>query len=61
MIGTGSLDVGVITDSGCQFAFTIGSVPRAKFYQIEVGRRGQVRYSYDQMVGTRWSVSLTLG
>jgi hypothetical protein len=61
VIGTSSLDAGVITDGGCQFAFTVGSIPRANFYQIEVGRRGQVRYSYDQIVGTHWSVSLTLG
>jgi hypothetical protein len=61
VIGNGALGPGEITDDGCLFRFQVRDVPVAKFYNIEVGRRGKLNYSYDQMKAASWGVSLTLG
>lgn len=45
---------------GCSVAFE-ADVSTADFYSIEVGRRGEQNYSYDEMVEKDWTMSLTLG
>jgi hypothetical protein len=65
IIATGALEQGeVVPDqfwNNCNFPFTVSSVPTAKFYRVEVGHRGQVTYSYDQMQAAGWRVALSLG
>jgi hypothetical protein len=65
VIANGSLDKGEVVKTkfwnNCEFPFTVSNVPTAKFYRVEVGRRGQVSYSYDQMRANGWKVSLSLG
>jgi hypothetical protein len=36
-------------------------LPRADFYSIEVGSRGELTYSYDEMEANGWTVSFSLG
>ena len=62
VIATGNLFPGEVTEDGCRFYFNISDVPVAKFYRVEVsGRRGEIRYSYEQMNAAVWNVSLSLG
>jgi hypothetical protein len=44
----------------CIFKFTVKNIPVAKFYSIEVGRRGKLTYSFDEMVKKKWDVSFVL-
>lgn len=44
----------------CEFAFE-ADVPASPFYSIEVSHRGEINYSYDDMVENDWTVGLTLG
>lgn len=61
LLGTGNLTSGVEMSDGCTFRFVVNEVPKAKFYTIEVGRRGDLSYSHDEMEARGWSVSFTLG
>jgi hypothetical protein len=61
VIGNGTLSSGEVTGDGCKFTFQVQSVPVAKFYNIEVGRRGKLSYSFDEMRAASWGVSFTLG
>jgi hypothetical protein len=45
----------------CVFDFQVDNVPKADFYAIEVGRRGQLNYSFAEMKEKDWTVSLSLG
>ena len=45
----------------CNFPFSIGRIPKSKFYTIEVGRRGALTYSYDELEERDWKVELNLG
>jgi hypothetical protein len=37
------------------------NVPEVPFYTIEVGSRGDLSYSLEEMIATGWSIDLTLG
>lgn len=45
----------------CNFTFSVTGVPRATFYSIEVGHRGELTYSFDEMVSKGWQVAFELG
>jgi hypothetical protein len=63
-IGEGLLEAGSapLADSfECQFDFSVSSLPRAQVYNIQVSHRGQLGYTYAQMVDNTWFVKLTLG
>jgi hypothetical protein len=45
----------------CNLEWTVSNLPRASFYPIEIGRRGTVTYSFDEMTQMDWMVSLSLG
>lgn len=45
----------------CDFPFSIKDLPRATFYQIEVGRRGSLKYSFDELRNAKWMVQFSLG
>lgn len=59
--GTGSQPEGKYSQVQCVFEFKIDNVPKADFYAIEIGRRGQLNYSFDEMQKRNWTVSLSLG
>ena len=45
----------------CTVSFSVEELPRAKFYEIEVGRRGALTYSYEELEGMDWHLELSLG
>ena len=45
----------------CLFPFVIEDLPKAKFYAVEVGRRGEMIYSYEDLVEMNWEVGFSLG
>lgn len=45
----------------CQFPIVVKDIPRAEFYQIEVGRRGSLQYSIEDLRKANWVVSFILG
>ena len=45
----------------CTVKFSIDSLPRAEFYSIEVGHRGDLSYSRDELAEADWNVELSLG
>jgi hypothetical protein len=65
--GTGDiLAVDALHDAGgdelkvCEFYFTL-DVPKEAFYEITVGRRGEMVYSFADLEKAKWHVDLTLG
>lgn len=45
----------------CEFPFVIKDIPRADFYEIEVGKRGSLKYSVDDLRKAGWVVEFSLG
>lgn len=64
-IGTGRLTHDGIEDVGdedfCAFAFTVPVADPAEFYAIEVGSRGELTYSHEELESMGWEVTATLG
>ncbi len=48
------------TTDQCRFMF-IAEVPDATFYSFEIGRRGELAYSKQELQDSDWRVTLTLG
>lgn len=46
---------------GCTFSWSAPDIPKADFYNIEVGRRGKLTYSYQQMEDVFWISATSLG
>jgi hypothetical protein len=44
----------------CSYTFAV-QVPDADFYAFEVGHRGELTYSRDELEGMDWDVGFTLG
>jgi len=57
-LGTGNLQSG---SNDCVFPIAVAGVPKADFYSIEVGHRGELTYSFAEMVAMSWTVAFTLG
>lgn len=61
-LATGDFGTGLYDGRSCVFSFSFKDVPKAKFYRVhQSGDRGTLQYSYSDMVGSDWSVHLTLG
>ncbi|MEA5421492.1 hypothetical protein VB712_19900 [Spirulina sp. CCNP1310] len=45
----------------CIFEFEVSEIPKVDFYSIEVGRRGQLNYSFQELEEKDWTVGLSLG
>lgn len=61
ILATSRLDAGRRTGNRCTFAFMVSGVPQAEFYSVEVGRRGALTYSHDEMTANDWQVTASLG
>jgi hypothetical protein len=61
VIGNSALKDSEVISEGCRFYFQVLNVPRAKFYGIEVVRRGKVNFSHEELEAKSWNVELTLG
>lgn len=63
-LATGSLGESKYNASeyDCAFPIVITTpLPKADFYSVEVGSRGKLTYSYDEMAQRGWTVAFTLG
>jgi hypothetical protein len=60
LIGSGSTGGDESTIGGCEVTFTIEDVPRADFYQVEIGTHGGPSYSYAEMQQANWDLQLSL-
>ncbi len=61
VVGKGQLGEGVALEIyGCRFPFSV-DVPNRKSYSIEVGDRGELTYSFEDMSENSWKVELSLG
>jgi len=50
------------SERDCVFPVIVTTpLPKADFYSVEVGSRGDLTYSYDEMVQRNWAVAFTLG
>jgi hypothetical protein len=62
LLATSTLGNGELVRSGqCEFEFELPSLPRANFYVFEVGRRGELAYSLQEMENLNWTFGGTLG
>jgi hypothetical protein len=63
LVGTGLLSIGEVLDTGstCRLEFTVDAVPDSTFYSFELGRRGEVVYSSEELQDRGYHVDLTLG
>jgi hypothetical protein len=61
-LATGELGIGkIISYNHCQFAIEVNGVRKAEFYTIQIGRRGDLTYSYQEMKDKNWQLKLSLG
>jgi hypothetical protein len=61
IIGMGKLSPGKIEEGvSCVFPYRIAGVPKTNFYSIEIGRRGSVNYSYQDLVENNFYVETML-
>ena len=65
IIATGTLEPDYSSDGEddytCTYPFTIEDVPITNFYEIEIGRRGSVKFSLEEMKRKDWSLILSIG
>lgn len=63
IIATGKLDEGTWAEDQplCVLPLAAEDVPVAKFYSVEVGQRGEMRYSHDEMEQADFTVELSIG
>ena len=61
LIGSATLDTGVESGSLCLLSFTVPEVVKADYYEIEVGRRGSLGFSFSEMESSGWTVGFSLG
>jgi hypothetical protein len=59
-IGTGTLTDGVVKGGGCSFTFVVTNVPHESFYSFVIDGHSGPQYSYSQLSGDGWNVSLSL-
>ena len=67
VLGTAALAGGILhqqplkgPDDDCRFQFSL-TVPDRDKYKIEVGKRGAVRFTRDDLEQAHWTTSLTIG
>lgn len=60
LIGAGSTSFDQGSGVGCRVTFTIPDVPKASFYQVNIGTHGGPSYSYSEMKANGWTLTLSL-
>jgi hypothetical protein len=58
--GTRPKDGGEYSSIKCRFEFKVENVPKSDFYQVEIGRRGGLTFSFDEMQKKEWKVESSL-
>jgi hypothetical protein len=41
--------------------FTVRNVPTLDTYSVEIGDRGELLYTHEEMIASGWTLGLTLG
>jgi hypothetical protein len=60
IIGVGELEpIYLVDQDRCVFTFTV-DVPSATFYTVEMGRRGSISYSRDELDEANWQLYLSI-
>lgn len=66
LLATGTTGIGKLPIQGeyttvtCVIPITVADVPKADFYKIQVGHRGEMTYSYDDLEAQGWQLGLSL-
>lgn len=62
IVATTTLSDGtMISGSECEFSYALESVPKSDIYQVEVSKRGNVPYSYNDIKDKDFVVNLEIG
>lgn len=61
IIGTSRVGPGTRSGRHCEFGFEVVELPIAEFYTVEVGDRGDLTYSPEELSEMDWHIDLTLG
>ena len=67
VIGSGTLDQGQLSidflgaGAICAFPFKVTGLPKVEQYQLGMGNRGSITYSFADLETAKWDVTLTLG
>jgi hypothetical protein len=61
LLASSSLRDGEVDGLRCVFTFELGDIERSDFYTFEVGRRGELTYSHDELAANGWHVGFYLG
>lgn len=61
LIASSTLEGGRVDGITCVFTFELRDVPHSSYYTFEVGRRGEMSYSHDEMVANGWNADFSLG
>lgn len=60
-LATAALEGGRYIGLGmCELTWST-EVPNAEFYRFEMGRRGEIEYTHDELEDADWHVDLSLG
>lgn len=60
-LGRGALSAGSDMLSTCRFLFSVGPLPEAAAYTIQVGERTPVSYTHGELAARGWEVSFDYG
>jgi hypothetical protein len=61
ILASGSLGPGSPGAGQCMFSFTLNDVPEVPFYSIEIGRRGAITDSLEELRSNGWKFELSIG
>lgn len=61
ILATAALGSGTGTSITCTFTFTFTNVPEVPFYSFEIGHRGALTYSLQDMTSKGWTLGASLG
>lgn len=62
VVGSGALAAGTLdftTHVVCVFRFSVTGIPDATFYTVEIGSRGKLTFSKDDLDAKHWSIVMT--
>ena len=62
-LATGNLGAGEWDSSNdsCVFMWELSDVPEEDFYRLEIGRRGELEYTLDEMRSNDWNIETSIG
>lgn len=66
ILATGSVEngkrpPGQFSEVSCVLEFQLEEIPKSNFYSIEIGRRGKLNYSFEEIQKNNWELELSIG